>query len=1381
MVFVVLWRPSKVKVVAFSLPRHQHQFIFGHRRSSHNEPLEQYWSTLFRNDPLSRYKPARFSLTRQWYSSETLQTENDSSSKRPGLPHPPSGSKFEVTSPYQPMGDQPQAIDQLVKQIKRGDKYSILRGATGTGKTFCMAHTIARIGKPTLVLCHNKTLAAQLARELRSCLKKNHVHLFVSYYNHYVPESYNEVTDRYTAKKSSINDELDALRHMATRSLLEHEDVVVVSSVSCIYGLGMPKAYLDASIRWNVGDVVGKNLYDIQSTLEALLYSTPEESPATGMTSQDLGRGNYQWSYNTTVVAQSSSSPTTSLMIWPPSHYFPMTVTFQRERNAHNGEDVYRVATIEHGHTSGMNTVDSTTIFPAKHHISGSQEEFEESLARIQDELQTRVKELRAESKNIEADRLSHRVSQDLLLLRETGTCPGVENYSRHFALREEGMAPDTLLEYLGYSAKGCSDWLLLVDESHVTLPQLKAMYGGDRSRKKQLVKHGYRLPSALDNRPLRDSEFWQRVNQAIFVSATPAKQELNFIANIDDNEPVDMVIRPTYVCDPEISIRPTNTQLDDVLKEVRERSTRQERTLVITLTKRESVDMCRFLNEQGVSASYVHSGLNTHERSNALKSLQSGEIDCLVGVNLLREGLDLPEVSLVAILNADSEGFLRSEAALIQTSGRASRNKNGLCIFYANRVTESMQKCMEVMKARRALQLAYNEKYGTEPKSTEGSSVQSIFDLLRDQIEAEKPLEVVATDMFSTTSSVDLESTLPHSDVASLIVHQSLSLSDSDLENDNIVTDHLPSKPGIYFWKDESGDILYIGKAKKLRSRVKSYLTPNAKHSSRIRVMLKKAKTVEFILTPSDRDALILENKLIKHHSPPYNVLLKDDETYPYICATIGDAFPTFVISPRKQEGHKASKYKYFGPYPHFAELNEIIQGIEEKYDLRAKSFQAKFGSLSKGEYQNEFQRALKEVFETPKSTSEQDNLLSMRSHYEEASNLFESEHNVSRDVVVVGNSDDGSIMLIYVLQLREGMITGQFSYTCESTATNQTREDLSDTIEVVLKQRHYISGGFATNHGRFSFFPTEILVQYPPSDPQDLKETIQVVRDMVESESTTKKKRRKSMKIRTPSTRGSRKDSDSRALQCAIDNAVQIANEKALGKLENVPKTSIDGTAIEELASMLSLEKVPHRIECYDISHTQGENAVGSRVVFIGGVPAPHLYRTFNIRSVTGPDDYASIEEVLERRFTRAWVPGENVLVDEGNPWSLPDLVVIDGGKGQLSAALKGMAKANILPETNPTLLESSSTTSEYDNEDLLIVEDQYPPRNHGKFARVPVIALAKQHEEVFVTGSSMPVNNSTDSSALLLLRALRDESHRRALRSHRLRRKKMNMNGF
>ena len=875
------------------------------------------------------------------------------------------GNKFQITAPHTPTGDQPEAIRRLVQQIQRGDRYSILRGATGTGKTMVMAHAIAQLGRPTLVLCHNKTLAAQVARELRAYLRRNHVQLFVSYYNHYVPESFHEPTGRYVAKKSSINDELDALRHLATRALIQHTDVVVVASVSCIYGLGMPKSYLDASMHWTVGDSIGR-VDTITSALETMLYTNVDNTDTSDRTSNgtinnkdnsnnnssDLLRGQYQISLTTTGI---------SISIWPPSEQYPMRIDLVSEGRDNTGlEDDYKISWIGHGHATGMTSSDATTIFPAKHHLSTSNEDFEEALRRIQDECTARVQELRSQSKITEAERLQQRVSQDLLLLRETGTCPGVENYSRHMSLRAEGQAPDTLLDYFRMAGTGLDSsnnhrsensdkWLLLVDESHVTLPQLKAMYGGDRARKLQLVKHGYRLPSALDNRPLRDEEFWDRVHQAIFVSATPGSQELLWA----ERPPVDMIIRPTYVCDPVIEVRPTQHQLENLVEEIQVRANRQERTLAMALTKRDAEDLADYLLQHGIASTYIHSGLNTHERSSALKALQTGEIDCLVGVNLLREGLDLPQVSLVAILNADAEGFLRSETALLQTIGRAARNVNGTAILYANRLTESMKQCIDATSHRRELQLRYNSEHGKEMRSTKGSSILSIFDLLKDEIQAEQPIEVVGSRNHLPVPKVD-ESMAPISVL--------LTLKDPV----EIITDHIPSKPGVYFWKDEDGTILYIGKAKKLRSRVKSYLSPNAKHTTRIQAMLKRARKVEFVLTPSDRDALILESNMIKHHQPLYNVLLKDDESYPYICASIGDAYPQFSIVPRRQQGEAASKYKYFGPYPHYSEINTILQGIEETYDLRSKSFQARYGTVSKVEYQKLFQTVLKEVFES-------------------------------------------------------------------------------------------------------------------------------------------------------------------------------------------------------------------------------------------------------------------------------------------------------------------------------------------------------------------------------------------------------------------------------
>jgi len=1243
-------------------------------------------------------------------------------------------NQFRVTAPFEPSGDQPQAIERLVEQVLRGDKFSILQGITGTGKTNVMAHTIARLGRPTLVLCHNKTLAAQVARELRAYLSKNHVQLFVSYYNHFVPESYNEVTNKYTAKKSSINDELDALRHLATRALVQHKDVVIVASVSCIYGMGMPKSYLEACLQWSVGETRFDNSDDIAAAMQATVFTPNEEND------DDLKRGQFQLLQNVTGA---------TLTLWPPSEAYPMRVEFTISHD----DGSYILSSIEHGRAHGMKSVEETTIFPAKHHLTSSLEHFDEALRRVQDELYGRVKELKGQSKHLEADRLTQRVSQDLQLLRETGTCSGVENYSRHMALREAGEAPDTLLDYFG-----SNDWLLLVDESHVTLPQLKAMYAGDRSRKERLVKHGFRLPSALDNRPLRDSEFWHRVSQAIFVSATPSKQELSLIDGV--NEPIEMIIRPTFVCDPEISVRPTQGQLNDLVSEIRARTSRGERTLVMALTKRDAEDLADYLIKDGISATYIHSSLSTHERSHALKALQSGDVDCLVGVNLLREGLDLPQVSLVAVLNADSEGFLRSETALLQTIGRAARNIHGTAILYANRITDSMKKCIEATDYRRQQQLEYNAKHGKEMRSTDGSSVLSIFDLLKDQIEAEIPVEVV------NPRSEQIRVVDPPVTVVSTPLRVQRG---STIE---IETDHIPTKPGVYFWKDAAGCILYIGKAKRLRSRVKSYLSPNAKHTNRIQVMLKKAASVEFILTPSDRDALLLENNLIKHHQPIYNILLKDDESFPYICATIGDELPQLTIAPRRQEGEKASKYRYFGPYPRYSELSAILQDIEERYDLRSRSFQARYGDVTKTEYQALFQKVIGEVFDNQGRLGLR-SLPAKRTEYEEGSNLFESPYNKCRDVVAVARcKSDGSTYVVLVLQLREGLVAGQFSYTVESRASLNFDTDFGDVIQAVLQQKHYPAGE-ATAPGQFSFFPDEILTQYPVKDVKALKETIRTKRNDLEPE-----RRASTIAIRVASTKGAKHQADKRALQCAIENAVQIAEEQALTTIQGVPLTSVDGTAAVELADLLSLDDPPQRIECYDISHTQGEVTVASRVVFLNGRPAPELYRRFNIQSVDGVDDFASLEEVLERRFRRIWADGQGGLVDQSDPWAKPDLVVIDGGKGQLSSALKGMAKADVFPSIGGTNHRSFEIV---DTDDVHLVEEEYYsnalPKKNSWHVRIPVVSLAKNKEEVFAVNRATPVNERPDSAALLLLRAIRDESHRFALRSHRKRRSKAN----
>jgi excinuclease ABC subunit B len=549
-------------------------------------------------------------------------------------------SRFRVTAQYAAAGDQPYAIQQLTQQIQQGDRFSVLKGITGTGKTFVMSHVIANIGKPCLVLCHNKTLAAQLARELRSFLSTNAVELFVSYYNMYRPEAYIEKSGTYLKKKSSVNLEIDALRHRATRSLLTRNDVVVVASVSCIYGLGFPKEYIDNSHEIRIGDEV--IFHDFCKMLERMLYSPSDDD-------DDFERGKYQ------VTDGVMNDSTKNIILWAPHDKFPMRIQLEpvpfQVNDEHNNNNHrykrYSIKSIADGNESGFVPVPSTQLFPAKHHIV-SDDTLDTAMELIEQEMRQRVRYFRAEQKPEEAERIQARVIQDLELLREHGYCHGCENYSRHFAQREEGEPPDTLLDYFGFMGK--RDWLLMVDESHATLSQLSAMHNGDRERKLKLVKHGYRLPSALDNRPLKENEFWKHVDQALFVSATPSKLNLE----LSDREPVEMIIRPTFLCDPVIEVRSSEGQLQDFVNEVKNRAAVNQRTLAVAFTKKDAEDMSTFLIQNDVKSQFIHCDLNTNERADTLKALQDGTIDCLVGVNLLREGLDLPQVSLVAIFSCD-------------------------------------------------------------------------------------------------------------------------------------------------------------------------------------------------------------------------------------------------------------------------------------------------------------------------------------------------------------------------------------------------------------------------------------------------------------------------------------------------------------------------------------------------------------------------------------------------------------------------------------------------------------------------------------------------------------------------------------------------------
>ncbi|MCM1981683.1 excinuclease ABC subunit UvrB [Lyngbya confervoides] len=598
-------------------------------------------------------------------------------------------SDFKIKAPFEPTGDQPTAIAQLVESIQQQHRFQTLLGATGTGKTHTIARVIEQVGRPTLVLAHNKTLAAQLCNELRSFFPHNAVEYFISYYDYYQPEAYIPVTDTYIEKTASINEEIDMLRHSATRSLFERRDVIVVASISCIYGLGIPSEYLNASIPLSVGAEIDPR--QILRNLASIQYSRNDI---------DMGRGRFRVKGDV-------------LEIGPAYEDRLIRIEFF-------GDEIDAIRYVDPVTGETLQSVDRLNIYPARHFVTPA-DRLEIALQEIADELKQQVVHLESESKLLEAQRIDQRTRYDLEMLREVGYCNGVENYSRHLAGRPAGAPPECLIDYFP------SDWLLVVDESHVTVPQLRAMYNGDQSRKRVLIDHGFRLPSAADNRPLKAEEFWQKVNQCVFVSATPGDWELE----VSNSCIIEQIIRPTGVVDPQIFVRPTQGQIDDLYAEIQERVTKRERTLITTLTKRMAEDLTEYLQEQGVAVRYLHSEISAIERIEIIQALRQGGFDVLVGVNLLREGLDLPEVSLVAILDADKEGFLRATRSLIQTIGRAARHVEGQAILYADNLTESMARAISETERRREIQLEYNRKHGIIPQPIPTQINNSILSFL--------------------------------------------------------------------------------------------------------------------------------------------------------------------------------------------------------------------------------------------------------------------------------------------------------------------------------------------------------------------------------------------------------------------------------------------------------------------------------------------------------------------------------------------------------------------------------------------------------------------------------------------------------------------------
>ena len=610
--------------------------------------------------------------------------------------------KFELVSKYKPSGDQPKAIEELVEGLREGDDAQTLLGITGSGKTFTIANVIEKIQKPTLIIAHNKTLAAQLYNEFKELFPNNAVEYFISYYDYYQPEAYIPRTDTYIEKSASINEEIDRLRHNTTRSLYERNDVIIVASVSCIYGLGLPESYFKGTIQIKVGDTLDRG-----DLIKHLVMT--------------------QYTRNDLVLERSTFRARGDILEIMPAYEKIIT------RIYFFGDEIEKIVKIDNLTGEIIEVPESVMIYPAVHYIAYDENE-DETISMIKTELKNRVIELESENKILESQRLQQRVKYDIEMIKEMGYCSGIENYSRIIERRPVGSAPATLLDYFQ------TDFLTVIDESHVTLPQLNGMYHGDAARKKTLVDFGFRLPCAKDNRPLKSEEFFSKVGQKIYISATPGDFEKK-----TSEQMVEQIIRPTGLVDPKISVRPIETQIGDLKIEIEKRAKKEERVLITTLTKRMAEDLCDFFLQEGIRVRYLHSGIKSIERVEILRDLRLGEFDVLIGVNLLREGLDIPEVSLVAIMDADKEGFLRSETSLIQTIGRAARNACGEVIMYADKITDSMQKAIDETNRRREIQLAHNKKFGIIPQTIKKPIENNLLSLVASYRDFE---DIVAEEM---------------------------------------------------------------------------------------------------------------------------------------------------------------------------------------------------------------------------------------------------------------------------------------------------------------------------------------------------------------------------------------------------------------------------------------------------------------------------------------------------------------------------------------------------------------------------------------------------------------------------------------------------------
>jgi len=1288
-----------------------------------------------------------------------------------------------VRAPFAPSGDQPSAVAACARLLgDRTRKYVCLRGATGTGKTYVVAHVLARDERPALVVVPNKTLAAQVARELRAYLgETRRVELFVSHFSVYVPESYSN--GRYTEKRSAVDHDLEALRHRATRALVEPgKTPVVVASVSCLYGLGLPTDYVNAALTMEVGASASARGIDgvVDALRDDLLYA--RVAPYL-----DVERGQFR------VSGAPDEENCFDVTIWPPYLDAPLDARVR-------GDD----GTIVACEIKGTNT-ERVTIWPRVHYVTPA-ERLERALVSIQAELDDQIKTLRARGCAIEADRLEQRTNADLSLLRELGWCPGAEHYSRHLRGAKPEEPPVTLLDYFSYSDDASQDdsqarrrdWLLVADESHVMLPQLKAMHGGDRSRKLALVGAGYRLPSALDNRPLTGEEFWERVPQALLVSATPGDVETEWVGGKHSDAMVDMVVRPSGVLDPPVHIVSKENQLENLAGRVVEKANAGERSLVCVLTKADTEDLSMYLNASGVRADWVHSELTAPQRAEKLSKLQRGELDCIVGAQLLREGLDLPSVSLVAILDADVPGFMRSARSLMQMAGRAARNKHGECVLYADAVTGAMREMMDEVDRRRKKQHAHNVANNIVPQTaTLGSSTStlSLFDVMADEIEREKEKwaeEQLAAVTSAKNSSLDDEAVekalkswrkrreggvvrpgpkpsdaLKKVDVddgekrVAETVLDAYGIDATHVERLRRLQRDMPSKTGVYRWIDGDGKVLYVGKAKNLRARTGNYLSPALIQSSpRHRKLIAAARTLDSVLTPGGEvDALALEARLIQRERPPLNILLKDapKPESARIILTSQDADGRLFIAKFQNE-YDATKATRVWTLPTRESAIRTMAMLERALDLRGVSFRSRFGetaAVAQWRFASDvatmvldakYDDAVQALEERGEIAAALEIRISAQEEAERGQGsrgslaaLLQADSvakHWNMDVVAAASSG-GATCAVKIVKVRDGVIVDVLGTDVDvpnATADDAIAEEtLAEAAQLVAEQMYL---------GENADRPDIVYIPHAIAEPANLRAALRAAG--VGANVSTKGKILR---------HGAAKEGT--LLEALASMALENADESARA-------TSVKSIAAMRLKDAIGLAQSPTSIEGVDVSHLGGQNAVTSFVRFDGGSPAPLKHRRYELSAaVTPSDDYGGItESITARLYSKS---------------KLPDVLLIDGGVGQLTAAANALLDGGVVISN---MLDDDETVLDVDS------------RSSGT-RTIALCALAKGRrsgEEALWIPALSPAGvvmgrrvDDAHDDAMKLLRAVRDSAHAVALGAHRNLRREERLSSF